>query len=86
LGPFVKLEYYAAKQVNLHSLFVVREINDPVNRQLVNWWAITFSRLAEFASWVPVGGGTNMNGGNSTTVKIPKAEFSLLDRDFLNSL
>ena len=78
VGPFVKLAFYAAKKGNLHSLFFVREINDTVNRQLVNWWFITFDQLAQFASWVPMGGGMNMQGGGSTVVKIPKCEFTPL--------
>lgn len=86
LGPFVKLAYYAAKRGNLHSLFVVREIDDAENRVLVNWWYITFERLAQFASWVPSGGGTNMLGGQSTVVKIPKAEFQILNGSTLTSL
>ena len=78
VGPFVKLAFYAAKKGNLHSLFFVREINDTVNRQLVNWWFITFDKLAQYASWVPMGGGMNMQGGGSTVVKIPKSEFTQL--------
>jgi len=86
LGPFVKLAYYAAKRGNLRSIFVVREINNVENRNLVNWWYITFDQLAQFASWIPQGGGTNMQGGSSTVVKIPKAEFQALDRAALESL
>jgi hypothetical protein len=78
VGPFVKLAFYAAKKGNLHSLFFVREINNTIERQLVNWWFITFDKLAQFASWVPMGGGINMQGGGSTVVKIPKAEFTIL--------
>lgn len=86
LGPFVKLAYYAAKRGNLHSLFVVREIDDETTRDLVNWWFITFDHLAQFASWVPSGGGTNMMGGASTVVKIPKAEFQQLNTANLTAL
>jgi len=86
LGPFVKLAFYAAKKGNLHSLFFVREINDTVNRQLVNWWFITFDTLAQYASWVPLGGGKNMQGGGSTVVKIPKAEFTSLSAETLATL
>jgi hypothetical protein len=79
LGPFVKLAFYAAKKGNLHSLFFVREINNTQDRELVNWWFITFDTLAQYASWVPVSGGTNMQGGGSSVVKIPKAEFTRLN-------
>ena len=75
VGPFVKLAFYAAKKGNLHSLFFVREINNTTDRNLVNWWFITFDRLAQYASWVSVGGGRNMQGGGSTVVKVPRAEF-----------
>ena len=86
VGPFVKLAFYAAKKGSLHSLFFVREINNTVERQLVNWWFITFDKLAQFASWVPIGGGTNMQGGGSTVVLVPKEEFSPLTAATLAAL
>lgn len=86
VGPFVKLAFYAAKKGNLHSLFFVREINNTTNRNLLNWWFITFDKLAQYASWVSVGGGRNMQGGSSTVVKIPKSEFSLLNKKNLSLL
>lgn len=86
VGPFVKLAFYAAKRGNLHSLFVVKEIDDPDDRNLVQWWFITFDTLAQYASWVPMAGGTNMQGGGSTVVKIPKAEFRPLVRDTIATL
>lgn len=86
VGPFVKLAFYAAKRGNLHSVFVVREINDQVERHLVNWWIITFEQMAQFASWNAIGGGKNMQGGGSTTIKIPKSEFQVLNLATLQSL
>jgi len=86
VGPFVKLALYAAKKGNLHSLFFVREINNTDDRQLVNWWFITFDKLAQFASWQPQGGGMNMQGGGSAVVKIPKSEFTALTVAALNDL
>jgi hypothetical protein len=86
VGPFVKLAFYAAKKGNLHSLFFVKEINNITDRQLVNWWFITFDKLAQFASWVPMGGGKNMQGGGSTVVKIPKIEFTPLSKENLEAL
>ena len=86
VGPFVKLAYYAAKRGNLHSLFVVREIADINSRQLVNWWAIKFDQMAQYASWIPRAGGKSMIGGGSSVVKIPKCEFSALNQDFLGTL
>lgn len=86
VGPFVKLAFYAAKKGNLHSLFFVREINNTTDRQLVNWWFITFDTLAQYASWVSQGGGRNMQGGGSTVVKIPRAEFTALSAAALGAL
>jgi len=86
VGPFVKLAFYAAKKGNLHSLFFVREINNVVERKLVNWWFITFDTLAQYASWVTIGGGKNMNGGASTVVKIPKYKFTELNAESLAQL
>jgi len=85
-GPFVKLAFYAAKQSNLHSLFVVREIDNKDDRNFVNWWFITYDRIAEFASWVNQGGGPNMLGGSSSVVKIPKSEFQELNSASLGTL
>jgi hypothetical protein len=86
IGPFVKLAYYAARRGNLHSLFVVREIDDVEARNLVDWWFITFEQLALFASWVFRGGGRGMGGGRSGTVLIPKAEFQRVTRENLLTL
>lgn len=86
VGPFVKLAYYAAKRGNLHSLFVVREIEDITSRALKQWLFITFDQLAQYASWNQQGGGTNMRGGASTVVKIPKDQFKSLTRTELANL
>jgi len=86
VGPFVKLAFYAAKRGNLHSLFVVREIDSPETRNLVGWWLITYENLAKFASWVQQGGGRNMQGGQSSVVCIPKSEFLEITRATLSTL
>lgn len=86
VGPFVKLAFYAAKRGNLHSLYIVREIDNVEKRNLLNWWYITFDTLAQFASWNAIGGGKNMLGGGSTVVKIPKAEFKLFNEENLSQL
>jgi hypothetical protein len=76
VGPFVKLAFYAAKRGNLHSLFIVREIDNAKDRKLLNW----------FASWVPMSGGRNMLGGGSTVIKVPQSEFSPLTKENLQAL
>lgn len=60
IGPFVKLAFYAARRGNLHLIFVVREIDHEAQRNLVEWWHITFEQLAQYASWVFSGGGRSM--------------------------
>lgn len=85
-GPFVKLAFYAAKKGNLHSIFVVREIEDVESRKLICWRYITFEVLAQYAGWTPMSGGTNMLGGASHVIKIPKSRFSVLDTRALQSL
>ena len=86
VGPFVKLAYYASRRGNLHSIFVVREIEDTTTRNLKQWWFITFERLAQFASWNQQAGGRNMRGGASTVIKIPKNQFSRLTQTELENL
>lgn len=86
VGPFVKLAFYAAKRGNLHSIFVVREIDNEDDRELVEWRYITFEVLAQYASWVFGGGGINMQGGQSSVVKIPKSRFKVLNRQALENL
>lgn len=86
VGPFVKLAHYAARQGNLHSLFVVREINNQEERALVAWRFITFEQLARFASWVPRAGGPGMGGGASSVVCIPRCEFQELNAANLATL
>jgi hypothetical protein len=86
VGPFVKLAFYAAKRGNLHSLFVVREITDTQTRALANWWYITFEQLARFATWGEIGGGTNMQGGRSSVIRVPRCEFLPLDKAHIAQL
>lgn len=86
VGPFVKLAFYAAKKGNLHSIFIVKEIDNPDDRNLLTWWFITFETLAQYASWVPRRGGTSMGGGRSMVIMIPKHEFKELNLENLNKL
>lgn len=86
VGPFVKLAFYAAKRGNLHSLYVVREIDNPDERNLVQWWVIKFDQLAQFASWVFRSGGQAMGGGASAVVRAPRSEFQKLNGAVLAGL
>ncbi|MGH9866018.1 MAG: hypothetical protein ACRD4H_11445 [Candidatus Acidiferrales bacterium] len=86
VGPFVKLAFYAAKRGNLHSLYVVREIDNVQSRNLVQWWFIKFDELAQYASWISRGGGPAMGGGTSAVVRVPKCEFHPLTAEALAAL
>jgi len=86
IETFIMFSHFTAKRGNLHSLFVVREIDDMVSRNLVNWWFITFEQLAQYASWTPIAGGKNMRGGGSSVVRIPKSEFTELKAQTLAQL
>ena len=86
VGPFVKLAFYAAKRGNLHSIYVVREIDNAQDRNLVQWWFIKFDDLAQFASWVPMAGGPSMGGGRSSVVRVPRCEFRHMTAEALSDL
>jgi hypothetical protein len=86
IGPFAKLAFYAAKRGDLKSLFIVREIDNVESRNLRQWWFITFEELAQVASWVGLPGGTNMAGGRSAVVRIPKSQFQPLNAGTLAQL
>lgn len=86
VGPFVKLAFYAAKRGNLHSIYVVREIDNEQDRNLVQWLFITFDNLAQFASWIPRAGGASMGGGRSSVVRVPRCEFQPLTKQSLAAL
>jgi len=85
IGPFVKLAHYAARRGNLHSLFIVREI-DGDDRKFKRWLFTDFDQLAHFASWVPRAGGQAMGGGRSMVVRIPRTAFRELDAAALEKI
>lgn len=74
-GPFVKLAHYAARRGSLHSLFIVREVDNTSARNFVRWLFIEFDQLARYASWVPRAGGQAMGGGTSSVVRVPRSAF-----------
>ena len=86
LGPFVKLAFFGNRASNLKSIFIVREIDDEKRRNIKQWWVITFEEITRFASFVKMAGGTNMSGGSSAVVMIPKSKFSKLDKKYMDNL
>ena len=85
-GPFVKLAHYAARKGNLHSLFVVREIEDRKTRKFKQWLITEFDNLAQQASWVPRPGGPGMGGASSMVVRVPRKAFRPLDATALSEI
>ncbi len=85
-GPFVKLAHYAARRGNLHSLFVVREVDDSSKRTFKRWLFTEFDQLAQYASWVPRPGGQAMGGGRSMVVRIPRTAFKELTAETLEHI
>jgi len=86
VGPFVKLAFYAANRGTLSSMFVVREIDDVLTRNEIDWWYVTFEEMAKHAAWTAIGGGTSMGGGRSSVVRIPFRAFHRLDAAALGTL
>lgn len=85
-GPFVKLAHYAARRGNLHSLFIVREVDDTPERNFVRWLFVEFDELARYASWVPRAGGQAMGGGTSSVVRVPRSAFRELTPEALTTI
>ena len=52
VGSFVKLAFYAGRG-GCRAIFVVREIDNEPDNNLLNWWYITFEKMSQFASWNP---------------------------------
>lgn len=83
VGPFLKMTFFTTKSINKDALYIVEEVDE--DREHVEWYAIRFTHLVKCCSWVQQGGGTNMRGGSSYTVRIPKAAFTKFD-DLIVSL
>ena len=87
IGPFVKFAVLSPERRNLHSLFMVREIDSADTRRLVAWWFMTFDHLARFTPSLTRGRpGRRGESGARTVVKIPQIEFEQLSASALASL
>jgi hypothetical protein len=86
IGPYVKLSFYSARRENFKSLFIVREVDESLDRREIAWWFAPFIEIAQYASWNSRAGGRSMSGGTSATVRIPKHIFKPLTREALASL
>jgi hypothetical protein len=86
LASFVKLAYCAAKGGNLRSLYVIREIDNATDRNLVSWSYITYDRLVQLAFWISSAGAMNTEDGAVAAIRIPRSEFIPLTRAALATL
>ena len=77
LGPFAKMAFFTANNMNTDALYFVEEVDEQRNH--IEWLGIRFTDLVKTCSWVGQSGGTGMTGGLSSTVKIPKAAFRTFD-------
>lgn len=79
IDSFTNLTSLIAKKTNFYSAFVVREIDNLTDQNLVGWWIITYKQLSKFAS-------RNSVSSKDVTIKIPKSEFLQVNLANLNSL
>lgn len=86
VAPFVKFAVLSSERRNLHSLFMVREIDFAGTRGLLAWWFTTFDHLARFAPSVTRVRRDRPQGGARTVMKIPRIEFEQLNQSALASL
>ena len=59
-----------------NAFYVVREVEDGKERNLVKWKCMTLSGIIMAASWNAIGGGSGMFGSTTSTVKLPYGEFA----------
>ncbi len=82
IGPYAKMSFFTANSMNTDALYIVQEVDD--DRNHIDWLGILFTDLVKSCFWVGQAGGTGMMGGDSSTIKIPKAAFvplgNLLER------
>jgi hypothetical protein len=78
VGPFAKMTFFTANSMNTDALYVVQEVDEFRNH--IEWLALKFTDLVKNCSWVIQSGGKGMMGGASSTIKIPKAAFTPLDK------
>lgn len=83
IGPFAKMSFFTSNSMNTDALYVVEEVDEQRNH--IAWLGIKFTELVKSCCWVGQAGGQGMMGGASSTIKVPKAAFDLLE-DLLTKL
>jgi hypothetical protein len=80
VGPFIKLSYFFKAG---ETVYVVREIDNKVQRNLRYWKYLKFTDILDKSDWVGLPGGPPMVGKHSFTVRIPYEAFRDLTREEL---
>ena len=58
-----------------NAFYVIREVDDSDERNLLGWKIMTLSKIVMSSSWNPVPGGTGMFGSGTSTARLPYGEF-----------
>lgn len=69
---------------NKNALYVIRQVDDSADRNLINWRYITLSDMVMGASWNLQAGGAGMGGGATQTVMLSGALFNSFSTDTLS--
>lgn len=75
-GPFAKLSFFVSLSLNMEAIYFVEEVDTA--GLPIDYCGIKFTDLLKCCDWVNGGGGTNMSGGASSTIKVPKVMFQSL--------
>lgn len=61
-----------------NAFYVIREVDDSADRNLVAWKIMTLAGIVMASSWNPAPGGTGMYGSGTSTASLPYGEFEVL--------
>lgn len=67
-----------------NAFYVIREVDDSEDRNLVAWKIMTLSGIVMASSWNPAPGGTGMFGSGTSTASLPYGEFEDLTEHTFN--
>lgn len=69
---------------NKNAVYIIREVDDSMERNLIDWRYITLSDMVMGASWNLQAGGMGMGGGATQTVMLSGSLFSTFTADTLS--
>lgn len=67
-----------------NALYVVREVDNSEERNLLGWKIMTLAGIVMASSWNPAPGGTGMFGSGTSTASLPYGEFEDLTKSTFN--